>query len=64
MKAKVDQVKCGTIGICVKECPQVFRFQPGSKKATVVVNAVPADLQQKCREVARMCPNGAIIIEE
>ena len=35
MRVKVDQLKCGTIGICVKECPQVFRFQPGSKKATV-----------------------------
>ena len=33
MKIEVDQNKCGTIGICVKECPEVFRFQEGSKKA-------------------------------
>jgi ferredoxin len=64
MRVKVDQVKCGTIGICVKECPQVFRFQPGSKKAMVIVDEVPSGLEQKCREVAKMCPNEAIIIEE
>jgi ferredoxin len=64
MRAKVDQLKCETIGICVKECPQVFRFQYGSKKATVIVDEIQTDLERKCREVAKMCPNNAIIIEE
>jgi len=64
MRARVDQLKCETIGICVKECPQVFRFQPGSKKATVIVEEIPLALEEKCRKVARMCPSEAIIIEE
>jgi len=64
MRAKVDQLKCETIGMCVKECPQVFRFQTGSKRATVIVDEIPPGLEQKCREVARMCPSEAIIIEE
>jgi ferredoxin len=64
MKARVDQMKCETIGICVKECPQVFRFQPGSKKATVIVDEIPPALEEKCRQVAKMCPTEAIIIEE
>lgn len=64
MRARVDQLKCETIGICVKECPQVFRFQPGSKKATVIVDEIPPVLEEKCRKVARMCPNEAISIEE
>jgi ferredoxin len=64
MKAKVDQMKCETIGICVKECPQVFRFQPGSKKATVIVDEIPPALEEKCRQVARMCPAEAIITQE
>jgi len=64
MKARVDQLKCATIGICVKELSHVFRFQPGSKKATVIVDEISPALEQKCREVAKMCPNGAIIIEE
>jgi len=64
MRAKVDQIKCTTVGTCVKECPEVFRFQPGSKKATVIVDEIPPALELKCREVAKMCPNEAIIIEE
>ncbi len=64
MKMKVDQFKCGGIGICVKECPQGFRFQPGSKKAIVVPDQVPPSLEPKCREVVKMCPNRAIIMEE
>jgi len=64
MKVEVDQSKCGTIGICVKECPEVFRFQEGSKKATVIVDEVPVQWQQKCRQAARQCPNEAIIIHE
>ncbi len=64
MKLKVDQMRCATYGICVKECPQVFRFQPGSKKATVIVDEIPRALEPKCREVAARCPSKAIIIEE
>jgi ferredoxin len=64
MRAKVDQLKCETIGICVKELPHIFRFQPGSKKATVIVDEIPPALEEKCRKVARMCPNEAISIEE
>jgi len=64
MRAKVDQLKCETIGICVKELPHIFRFQPGSKKATVIVDEIPPALEENCRKVARMCPNEAISIEE
>jgi ferredoxin len=64
MRAKVDQLKCETIGICVKELPHIFRFQPGSKKATVIVDEIPPALEEKCRKVARMCPSEAICIEE
>jgi ferredoxin len=64
MKVKVDQMKCDTSGICVKECPQVFRFQEGSKRATVVPDEIPPELEQKCREVATMCPTNAIILSD
>ena len=62
MRIEVDQNKCGTIGICVKECPEVFRFQEGSKKAKVIVREVPPALEDKCCEVARKCPNQAILV--
>jgi ferredoxin len=64
MKVEVDQMKCGTVGLCVKECPEVFRFQEGSKKASVIIGVIPPDLQKKCRDAARKCPNAAITIEE
>ena len=64
MKAEVDQFKCETVGICVKICPDVFRFQEGSKKATVIMDEIPPRLQKKCREAARACPNMAITIHD
>jgi ferredoxin len=64
MKVDVDQMKCGTVGICVKICPEVFRFQEGSKKATVILDPIPAAYFDKCRRAARECPNNAIIVKE
>jgi ferredoxin len=62
MKVEVDQVKCTGIGICVKEMPQLFRFQEGSKHATVIrgPEAIPRELEPRIVEVAAKCPNGAI----
>ncbi|MBN2299250.1 MAG: ferredoxin [Deltaproteobacteria bacterium] len=48
MKVEVDQVKCTTMGICVKICPEVFRFQEGSKKANAIPVDVPDHLVEKC----------------
>jgi ferredoxin len=64
MKVEVDQMKCGTVGICVKICPEVFRFQEGSKKATVILDPIPATFHEQCRSAARECPNNAVIIKE
>jgi ferredoxin len=64
MKVEVDQMKCQTAGMCVKKCPDVFRFQEGSKRAAVIIVPIPASLEQKCRDAARKCPNNAITIEE
>ena len=64
MKVEVDQRKCQTAGICVKECPDVFRFQEGSKRATVILEKIPARLEQMCRNAAKKCPNKAISIQE
>ncbi len=50
--------------VCVKELPEIFEFQHGSKKAEVKVDVVPSHLEAKCIEVAKKCPNGAIIVKE
>ena len=63
MKIRVDQLKCDTTGICVKECPELFRFQEGSKKAMALVEVVPPALEQTCLRIAGRCPTKAVIIE-
>ena len=62
MKASVIQKMCGGVGMCVKRCPEVFRFQEGSKKATVTLVEIPQSLWDKCRQAADACPNKAVII--
>ena len=64
MKVEVDQLKCDTTGFCVKTCPEVFRFQEGSKRATVTLDPVPTVYWEKCLKAARECPNKAVIIQE
>lgn len=64
MKVEVDQLKCRTAGLCVMKCPEVFRFQEGSKRAEVLLDEIPVSLQQKCRKAVRACPNNAITIQE
>jgi len=46
------------------ECPEVFRFLEGSKKAVVILREIPADLQPKCLRASLLCPEKAIIIKE
>jgi ferredoxin len=62
MRVRVIQNKCETVGICVKACPDIFRFQEGSKKATVIVDKVPSHLEQKCLKAVDLCPNRAIVV--
>lgn len=62
MRVVIDQLKCNTIGICVKEAPDIFQFLPGSKKATVVFEQIPEHLREKCLAIANKCPNNAILV--
>jgi ferredoxin len=62
VKAEVDQRKCRTAGACVKICPEVFRFQEGRKRAMVMVDEIPPDLEKKCLLAAQECPQNAVII--
>ena len=63
MKVCVDQKRCRTYGRCVEICPEVFRFEPGSKKAVAVISEVPKHLQPCCREAAASCQACAILID-
>ena len=64
MKVRVDQLKCDISGLCVLECPELFRFQEGSKKAIALKEEVPPALEKTCIRIAGRCPTGAIILEK
>jgi ferredoxin len=64
MKIRIDQLKCDTSGLCVMECPELFRFQEGSKKAKALVEEVPPAMKDICIRIADRCPSKAIILEE
>ena len=61
MRVRVMQDKCNTAGMCVKLCPEIFRFQEGSKKAEVLMDKVPQHLVEKCKKAVDSCPSKAII---
>jgi ferredoxin len=62
MRVTVDPSRCDIAGICVQICPEVFRFHEGSKKAYVFRKEIPKQLEQKCLDAAKKCPNKAIIV--
>jgi ferredoxin len=62
MRVLVDMIRCSSVGNCIRECPEVFRFAQGSKKAVAKMEEVPPRLQKKCIQAAQSCPHGAVII--
>ena len=62
MKAKVDADLCCGCGPCEETCPEVFRVE--GDVAVVIVDEVPAQAQESCRQAKEKCPTEAISIEE
>jgi len=62
MKAKIDADLCTGCGLCVDTCPEVFKMDDSVAKA--LVEKVPENVWNTCREAADNCPVEAIIIEE
>jgi ferredoxin len=59
MKAIVED-SCTQCGLCIDTCPEVFEM--GSDQALVIVDEVPAELQDLVEQAADECPVEAIII--
>jgi len=62
MKAVVDQDTCVGCELCSDNCPEVFEMEDGVAKT--IVNEVPAEAIDTCRDAADSCPVEAITIEE
>ena len=61
MKVKVDPDLCTVCMTCVDDVPEVFEM--GEDVAQAITPVVPAEFEDKVREVADECPAEAIIIE-
>jgi ferredoxin len=62
MKAIVDEDACTACGLCEDTCPEVFELR--DDVAVVLVDTVPDDQEDLCRQAAEECPAEAIAIEE
>lgn len=51
---------CTACGLCVDTCPEVFRMGP--EMAEVIVDEVPAELEDAVQQAADECPVEAITI--
>lgn len=60
MKAMIEDT-CTACGLCVDTCPDVFEM--GSDMAQVMVDEVPAKLEDAVQQAADECPVEAIIVE-
>lgn len=63
MKAKVDAGMCTGCGVCADGCPEVFKMGDDSLSA-VIVDVVPKDAEDRCRDAAAQCPVTCIEIQE
>ena len=59
MTVKIDEELCMGCGVCPSVCPDVFEMNDDGK-AKVLVDEVPADLEDAVREAVESCPELAI----
>ena len=61
MKVKIDRDLCTGCGLCPDTCPEVFQMD--GDKAKVIVDVVPVQFEEACKEAVDSCPVEAISIE-
>ena len=64
MKVKIDYDLCMGDKNCNKVCLEVFEYDQDQMVSRVLVDEVPAHLEEAVRKAAKECAPGAIIIEE
>jgi ferredoxin len=62
MRAVVDEEACTACGLCEETCPEVFVLEDDVAK--VIVEEVPSEAEDACREAAEDCPVDAIALED
>ena len=64
MKVKIDYDLCMGDRNCNKVCPEVFEYDEDQMISTVLVDEVPANLEDLVRKAAEECAPKAIVVEE
>jgi ferredoxin len=63
MKVVVDLSTCDLHGLCVEEAPEVFEI--GKDGALHILSETPPEnLRDKVNAAVRVCPTGAIFIQD
>lgn len=62
MKVIVDFDRCEANGLCEEVCPDVFRLDDNDELHINEANVRPDD--DDLRDAARICPRGAITLQE
>jgi ferredoxin len=60
MNVRIED-NCTACGLCVDTCPDVFEM--GDEIAEVIVDEVPAELEDLVQQAADECPVEAIVVE-
>lgn len=63
MKVVVDYDLCEANALCMDAAPEIFRVEEDDT-LTLLMEEVPADLQAKAEEAARLCPRQAITLQK
>lgn len=64
MRIVVEAELCEAHGDCVLEAPEVFDLDDTDNWVILLQESPAPELHEKVREAARLCPVGAIRIEE
>jgi ferredoxin len=59
MKVEFDEPRCDGFGFCEEVAPEVFRVDDDGKM-WVLMDEVPAELEEKVADAARACPVAAL----
>ena len=62
MKVEINQDECTGDQICVDLCPEVFEMD--GDVAKVIVDEIPDDVEDACREAVESCPAECIKLIE
>jgi ferredoxin len=63
MKVSVDFDVCASTGACMQVCPEVFEVR--SDGYLYILQEEPgAELEDKVRQAAELCPTAAITVED